>query len=84
MQSRIFKTKFTVEDHDGDDLNLIVNYTYWKGDPGCHTQRNGDPGWPPEPAAIEIEMVTDADNLAEVTLSAKELERLEEMIMESL
>lgn len=31
-----------------------VTYTFQKGDPGCMYQRNGDPGWPPEPPEIEI------------------------------
>jgi hypothetical protein len=38
----------------GPDAKLVICFDYDKGDPGCHTQRNGDPGWPPEPEACEV------------------------------
>jgi hypothetical protein len=31
-----------------------VEFGYTPGSPGCHTQRNGDPGWPADPAEYEF------------------------------
>jgi hypothetical protein len=31
-----------------------ITYTYLPGTPGCRTLSNGDPGWPPEPAEVEV------------------------------
>ncbi len=33
---------------------IEVTFSYLPGSPGCWTQRNGDPGWPADPAEIEI------------------------------
>ena len=33
---------------------IDLDCTYVAGDPGCHTMRNGDPGWPPSPAEVKI------------------------------
>lgn len=33
---------------------LTVEYNYHPGDPGIHTYRNGDPGYPPTPEEYEI------------------------------
>lgn len=33
---------------------LRIHFDYKKGDPGCHTRRNGDPGWPPTPESVTI------------------------------
>lgn len=41
-------------DVEGVTLLGSVTYRYQKGDPGCIYQRNGDPGWPPEPPEIEV------------------------------
>ena len=38
----------------GPVAKLVICFDYDKGDPGCHTQRNGDPGWPEEPESVEI------------------------------
>ena len=32
----------------------VVEFDYSPGRPGCHTQRNGDPGWPDEPEEFNI------------------------------
>lgn len=39
-----------------EDTEILadVTYVYTKGDPGCMYQRNGDPGWPPEPPECEV------------------------------
>lgn len=36
------------------DADCLVEYEYSPGRPGCHTQRNGDPGWPDEPEELSI------------------------------
>lgn len=33
---------------------LEICFDYSPAQPGCHTQRNGDPGWPDEPEEITI------------------------------
>jgi hypothetical protein len=35
-----------------------VEYTVTPGVKGCHTQRNGDPGWPDDPPECELETPT--------------------------
>ena len=54
----------------GEEVEAEVVCTYHPGDPGCRTQRNGDPGWPPDPAQVEIEEVRRADG---VVASARDL-----------
>jgi hypothetical protein len=42
----------------GDEAHypkLDLTYSYRPGSPGVRYLRNGDPGWPPEPAEIELE-----------------------------
>ena len=46
-------TKLTVTIYREVEIQVEVSYT--PGDPGCRTMRNGDPGWPPSPAEVEIE-----------------------------
>jgi hypothetical protein len=46
-------------DADGDEVEYeaIVHFTvasYTPGCPACYYQRNGDPGWPAEPAEYEF------------------------------
>lgn len=49
---------YTLDDK-GEDVETIYDVTCFltKGDPGCHTMRNGDPGWPPSPAECDIESI---------------------------
>ena len=35
-------------------VTLEIEYNYTPGDPGKMHLANGDPGWPPEPAEVEI------------------------------
>jgi hypothetical protein len=35
-------------------LKVDVTYTYLPGNPGVRTHRNGDPGWPPDPAELDL------------------------------
>lgn len=43
-----------VEDVAGNDVEYDIECGLTPGDPGCHTMRNGDPGWPSSPAECEI------------------------------
>jgi len=53
----VAETEFVIED---DHLHLPSPRTYQvsgdvtPGDPGCHTMRNGDPGWPPSGPEAEV------------------------------
>jgi hypothetical protein len=42
-----------------DGHKLLVSYDHTPGDPGCHTMRNGDPGWPSSPAECDLTAVVD-------------------------
>ena len=44
---------------DGSETETVyvIECGLTKGDPGCHTMKNGDPGWPPSDPECEIEMV---------------------------
>ena len=44
----------TTEYELGERAKLVICFDYDKGDPGCHTQRNGDPGWPEVDPSVEI------------------------------
>jgi hypothetical protein len=43
------------------DEEWTAHFHYSPGRPGCHTQRNGDPGWPADPPEIEVDCVKHAD-----------------------
>jgi len=40
-----------------DDIEFEVEYNYAAGRPGVHTLSNGDPGYPDEPAEVEIQEI---------------------------
>ncbi len=40
-----------------NNAHVEVSYDYWPPDKGVHTYPNGDPGYPPSPAEIEITKV---------------------------
>jgi len=56
------------------DATVIVEYEYTPGRPGMRTLRNGDPGYPDEPAEVVIVQVlvngamVDADKFADSVL----------------
>jgi hypothetical protein len=56
------------------DASVIVEYEYTPGRPGMRTLRNGDPGYPDEPAQVNIIQVlvngamVDADKFADSVL----------------
>jgi hypothetical protein len=41
-----------------DDEEWTVDYDYSPGRPGVHTLRNGDPGYPDEPAELYVNTVS--------------------------
>ena len=41
----------------GTDATAVVKFTYTPGSPGKMYLRNGDPGYPEEPAEVEIDEV---------------------------
>ena len=43
---------------EGKEVECLIEYDYTPGDPGCHTMRNGDPGWPPTGPEITINRIT--------------------------
>jgi hypothetical protein len=54
------------DERESANVKLEIAYTYLLRDPGCRTQRNGDPGWPPEPAEVDLvaAKLIDGDGLA--------------------
>ena len=40
------------------DVEWTAHFDYSRGRPACHTQRNGDPGWPADPPEVEVEKLT--------------------------
>ena len=48
-------------DTEEDTVELEVEYKIWPGYKGCHTQRNGDVGWPDEPPELEWYVASDVD-----------------------
>jgi hypothetical protein len=38
----------------GERAKLVICFDYEPPQAGCHTQPNGDPGWPDEPESIEV------------------------------
>jgi hypothetical protein len=68
-------TKHTIETEitvgKGEEIyypRVKIEFTYFPGDPGCRTMRNGDPGWPPTGADIEITGVAliDGDGMNDI------------------
>lgn len=49
-QRKVFEVAF-------QGIRFRVTGDYSPGRPGVHTLRNGDPGWPDEPAELDIETV---------------------------
>jgi hypothetical protein len=70
--------------HIGDDeTEVFIEADYDKGERGCHTMRNGDPGWPEIPPSIEITGIRDKAGM-EIELDARDMKRGEEAIWEAL
>ncbi len=40
------------------ERDCVIAYDYTRGYPGVHTLRNGDPGYPDEPAELDITDIT--------------------------
>ena len=41
-------------DDEGESWVVDIDYTVIPGSPGCHTLPNGDPGYPEDPATVEL------------------------------
>lgn len=53
------KVKFRIPDMPADEREvayptLEITYTFTPGSPEVRYQRNGDPGWPADPAEVEL------------------------------
>jgi hypothetical protein len=79
MSAPTFTTKLFVERGD-EEIELLITGTFYKGDKGCRTMANGDPGWPPTPAEWEV---TATHQGVEIELTEKELEKAEEALWEA-
>ena len=65
----------------GDDcIDVVVGYDFSPGRPGRHTMPNGDPGYPDDPAELDIYSVVDADTKAELELTVEEADELQERV----
>lgn len=74
---------YTIDTWIGDDdVRVVVNYI--PGDPGCHTMRNGDPGWPPTDPEIEVVAVRKPDGalVIEGDYSVDEWDALHQRLLE--
>lgn len=40
------------------DTEWTAHFDYSRGRPACHTQRNGDPGYPDDPPELYVEKLT--------------------------
>ena len=52
-----------------------------RGDPGCRTMRNGDPGWPPTPDDVEV---MEVDGIEVEDLTQEELDKIDEQVWEEV
>lgn len=71
----------TVTLKNGDEVDVEVGYNYTPGCPGKMYYANGDPGYPEEPAEVEIVSIKEAETGREIQdeeLAEGELERLNE------
>ena len=70
-------------DADGfAELDCEASGSCTPGCPGCHTQRNGDPGWPEEPAMCEDLEVTCGKTDLSTWLTDSAVESFTEAVME--
>ena len=75
----------------GTDLEVRVTFTYTPGMPGKMYLRNGDPGYPEEPAEVEIdEVIVRSYRMGKVeeinikdALSKPALDKIEEELLET-
>lgn len=85
MKKSTYETALTFEsDECSEDREVVCFYIYTPGLPGCNYLRNGDPGYPPEPAEVEIYSIRDKQygvDLMEL-VSDEEYARLQVQILE--
>ena len=64
------------------DSTVIVGFTFRPGYPGRHTLSNGDPGYPDEPAEVEVsEVWVNGANIVWV-LMERHMEELADKLLE--
>lgn len=85
MKNSTYETTLTfTSDECSEDREVVCSYTYSPGRPGCNYLPNGDPGYPPEPAEVEIYSIRDKQygvDLMEL-VSDEEYARLQVQIIE--
>lgn len=57
---------YNLELENGDNIEINVNYEITPGRPGVPYNNDGDPGSPPEPPEIEIEILNNQGDEVEV------------------
>lgn len=85
MEKSTYETTLTfTSDECSEDREVVCSYTYSPGRPGCNYLPNGDPGYPPEPAEVEIYSVRDKQYDVEMLelVSDEEYVWLQEKIIE--
>jgi hypothetical protein len=73
-----------IEFEGQDDIPVIVEAHCHPGSPGARTLSNGDPGYPPDPAEVEIGKVVLASDKTDITdrLSPETIRTLEDRVAE--
>ena len=54
---------------DGEELDVVVTFVYTPPTPGRMYERNGDPGYPPEPAEVEVLRIQDYLSMKDIDIS---------------
>ena len=57
MSPRTFKTRYTPT---GEEATFDIEFRIWPGRPAVMYLRNGDPGYPEDPAELEVLSVKDS------------------------
>ena len=69
-----------------EEINVVVEYDYYAGCKGRMYMPNGDPGYPEEPAEVEITKIYAFADKSESDISAKidnaEINRITDLIFE--
>ena len=79
MRTKSFETEVEV---DGKPVEVTVEYTFSPATPDVFYLRNGDPGYPGDPAGADIEVVYRTDDKAKTDLSKKLSEETFERLIE--
>lgn len=72
--------KTTIEFED-ETIEVEVYYNYYPGDPGLWSYSNGDPGYPPTGAEVEIMSISDGKKEYVDIIDSEQLERIEDEVL---